>query len=284
MPKIKKTAILVLFVSLAASYLQAHDFWIEAAKSSASEEAPGPVTLQLFVGDGFQGEPFPRDPSHVERFVALGPDGELPVGRLSGRFDLLRFRRAGGRVAPDHIDPAGWLLPETPGLYVVGYQSRPSETRMTAGQFEEHLHQEGLEAKPRRHGHHGVDEKFSRSAKTLLSVGGSENMSPPPALGLTLEIVTEKNPFSLSEGEELPVRVLLRGKPLKNARITAVSQGRAEKFSARSDDEGRIAIPLSEAGMWMIKCIYLEEAEEGADWESYWASLTFHIPDTSSGR
>jgi uncharacterized GH25 family protein len=50
-----------------------------------------------------------------------------------------------------------------------------------------------------------------------------------------------------------------------------------EKVSARTDSDGRVHLRLRAEGMWMIKAVHMipAPAGSGADWMSYWASLTF---------
>jgi uncharacterized GH25 family protein len=48
----------------------------------------------------------------------------------------------------------------------------------------------------------------------------------------------------------------------------------------RSDADGRAAFTLPRAGNWLIKAVHMIRApkDAGADWESFWASLTFSLP------
>ena len=53
----------------------------------------------------------------------------------------------------------------------------------------------------------------------------------------------------------------------------------AEKISARTDDDGRVRLRLDSPGMWLIKAVHVIPAPAGmnAEWESFWASLTFEM-------
>jgi len=46
-----------------------------------------------------------------------------------------------------------------------------------------------------------------------------------------------------------------------------------EKQSVRSDAQGRAKFRVDANGVWLIKAVHILPA--GADWSSYWASLTF---------
>jgi hypothetical protein len=43
-----------------------------------------------------------------------------------------------------------------------------------------------------------------------------------------------------------------------------------------------VQLPLSEAGIWLIKAVHMIEMppdNKVAQWESFWASLTFELPE-----
>jgi hypothetical protein len=51
------------------------------------------------------------------------------------------------------------------------------------------------------------------------------------------------------------------------------------KLMAQSDRDGRAAFKIEEPGPWLVKAVHMVPAPAGsnADWESFWASLTFDI-------
>jgi hypothetical protein len=93
------------------------------------------------------------------------------------------------------------------------------------------------------------------SAKALVLCGKPSAAFQRPA-GLPLEIVPERDPYALQSGEALPIRVLLRGKPLNGCPITMarIESGRPEFRSiGRTDANGRVVVPLSSPGRWLIE-------------------------------
>ena len=79
----------------------------------------------------------------------------------------------------------------------------------------------------------------------------------------------------------MPVRLYYGGKPLKGALVMALQKDRPEPgLSARSDAQGRVRLRLDRPGVWLVKAVHMVPAgkETGADWESFWASLTFEVP------
>jgi uncharacterized GH25 family protein len=145
---------------------------------------------------------------------------------------------------------------------------------------------EGLEAISAQRAKRGqtgepVKEVYSRCAKSLVAVGGGAGAGFDRALGLPLELVPEVNPYTLKGGGELPVRLLYQGKPLAGALVMALQKDRPEpKLTARSDSKGRVKLRLDRPGVWLVKAVHMVPVarETGADWESFWASLTFEMP------
>jgi hypothetical protein len=79
------------------------------------------------------------------------------------------------------------------------------------------------------------------------------------------------------------VQVLLRGKPMADLQIEVAwlskSGQAARKPTGRTGKDGRMIIPVPAAGIWKLHTVYMERCAEPAvaDWESFWASLTFEI-------
>lgn len=265
MPALKPFGLTCLIAAFAAGAVQAHNFWIEP---SAFTPAPGQrVAVRLRVGIDLKGDPVPRDPSLMKRFVAAGPSGDSPVPGIP------------------NTEPAGFEAFALPGLYTIVYDSGRSPIELDAGKFEEYLHQEGLEkisALRARQGKSaaGAKEVFSRCAKALLAVGTASGPGWDRVFNQRLELVAERNPYTLVGGGELPVRLLYEGKPLAGALVTALQRDRPEKVTARTDAKGRATLKLDRPGFWLVKAVHMipAPADAGADWESFWASLTFSLP------
>jgi len=69
--------------------------------------------------------------------------------------------------------------------------------------------------------------------------------------------------------------------PIKDVLVIAFTQADPEqKVSARTDASGRVSLKLSRPGTWLVKAVHIIEMppdDKKADWESFWASLTFEI-------
>jgi len=258
--------VLALLVVLASSALRAHDFWIEP---STFEPAPGQrVAVRLRVGERLKGDPVPRDPRFLERFAVVGASGEVPVEGLP------------------NTEPAGFLTLSAPGRYLIVYDGSRDKVQLDGKKFEEYLSEEGLERISELRARRGQSaapgrEVFSRCAKALITVGDGKGSGYDRVLGLPLELVPEKDPTRLKGGGALPLRILYDGKPIAGVLVAAISRDRPDRVvSARSDARGRVQLPLDQEGLWLVKAVHMVPApkDTGAEWESFWASLTFGVP------
>ena len=244
----------------------AHDFWIEPTTYAP---AIGTVVgIRARVGDGFLGDPVPRSADLLEALVVEDSAGRRPL------------------VGRDGSDPAGVMRVAATGLHVVGYHGKPSRVELPADKFNKYLAEEGLErvAAARvqmKQSGAGARELFTRCAKTLVLAGDLRAGQHDRSLGCALELVAERNPYAMREGQSLPVRLTYDGQAVEGALVVAMNRQRpSEKVSARSDRDGRVRLLLPAGGVWLIKAVHMVPAPvtANADWASFWASLTFDLP------
>jgi uncharacterized GH25 family protein len=257
--------ILLAVAALAfARALHAHDFWIEP---STYHPAFGQtVSLALRVGMDFTGDPVPRVSDNIASFT-------IRQGR-KGPQDVAGIERA---------DPAGFFTADARSTAVVAYASLPSPVELEPAKFEAYLRQYGLDAiidarTRRRERQKPGKEIFSRCAKSLIA-GAHASLAATHAVGLRYEIVPMIDP---TRGDaHFRGRMLFERTPAANALVTAVfHDDPSVRVSARSDHAGVFALTLPRPGVWLIKSVRMVEAPHGsdADWESFWASLTFELP------
>lgn len=248
---------------LAAMPLFAHDFWIEP--STFRPKRGENLTAMLVVGQNFTGDAVPRSSQLIESFTVRDGAGERAIGGFENQ------------------DPAGYLRAESSGLAVIGYSSKPYPLELAAAKFEEFLKLEGLERISAARAAHGDSQKpdrerFYRYAKSLIVVGTPATLparSFDQPLGYRYELIPETNPMASTP---LRIRVLLEGKPLAGALVTAIHRDDPlARASARTDSSGHVTLPLPKPGVWLVKSVQMIAAPPGAnaDWESLWASLTF---------
>ena len=278
-----RCGLLGIFLNCAPS-LSAHDFWVQPARFQLDPASSLPILLQ--VGDDFGGgDLFPRDRFHMKRFVVWGLAGEVHVDAPVGRLSRLASRRQGKAPA------AGYLQLNRRGLYVIGYESQPTPAVLEVKLFRRYLDKEGLQDLDlhavRQNGKEAsVVELYSRCAKSLVQVGSPAGGAKDRQLGFPLELLAERNPYQLVPGTDLPVRIVYRARPLAGGMITALHQrGQQAPLRVESDSQGRAIFQPGVVGAWMIRAIHLVSADwDEADFQSYWASLTFELPTNEDRR
>jgi uncharacterized GH25 family protein len=267
----RRVAWVVAFSTLCGPSLMAHDLWIEPGTFSPSTGEV--IAVRLRVGQDFVGDPLPRDPALIKEFILDDGAGRRPVVGQAGR------------------NPAGLVRILSPCLAIVGYHSHPSAVELTAEKFDQYLREEGLDAiaalRAQRRQTGPVREMFSRCAKSLILSGPSGITEGDHALGFTLELVAERNPYVLTTEQDLPVRVLYEGRPLPGVLVIAMNQADPDlKLTARSDREGRVTFRLPRGGVWLLKAVHMIPAPAGgsAEWQSFWASLTFALKGSDASQ
>lgn len=254
---------MALSLALSVEPLLAHDLWIEP--STFSPKLGEIVGVRLRVGQDLHGDPLPFVPALVNRFIVEDAADRKPV--------------VGRRGA----DPAGVMRVAVPGLLVVGYHSNPSSVELAPDKFNAYLIEEGLDAitaSRARRNETGITarELYSRCAKSLVLSGPPSQAQGDRRLGFPLELVAERNPYTIGASEDLPVRLTYEDRPLAGALVVAMnSLNPAEKQAVRTDNDGRVRFRIRAGGMWLIKAVHMVPAPAGADaeWASFWASLTF---------
>lgn len=236
-----------------------------------------PSSFDVIVGERLiivinDGDAFPRS----EAAAPLDQLRDADLISPAAVYNITNLHTAENRVVGEaHIKAKGTLI--------LTVRSIPTYVDLPSPAFREYLKREGLtgvlsqhvEGQPAR-------ERYSKYAKALIqSESGDEFYSH--VVGFMIEIVPEKNPFSLHPGDELPVQVLVRGKPAADLQIEAA---RAEtdpadvKATGRTDASGHAMIPIDGAGKWRLHTVSMHKCSDptlGQCWESFGASLTFEI-------
>jgi uncharacterized GH25 family protein len=188
--------------------------------------------------------------------------------------------------------PRGSMLPwfsvafPQAGSHVLAYESHPSEVTLAADKFHAYLHDEGLDAIIRQREAAGTAqtpgrERFRRSAKTLLKVGGLADGASTRVTGQRFETVPLDDPLSAAAGDSLRFELRFQGQPRGGVLVKAWHQlGRQTTvLRATTDAQGRVAFVFPFAGSWMLNAVHMVAASGAAelDWDSFWSSLTFEL-------
>ena len=187
-----------------------------------------------------------------------------------------------------------WLQFKTgpAGTYVAGVSTQSRVIELSAKDFNDYLVHDGVldmlqQRKETGTADQDARERYSKHVKAIFQVGETRSEAYASEFGYPIEIIPEVNPYDLGVGDALPVVVKLRGTPLPGQLVYASHEeyhahdtdgDHQEAVTGRTDDKGAVSIPLSVAGRWYIRIIHMEEsAEEGMDYESNWATLTFAV-------
>jgi uncharacterized GH25 family protein len=120
-------------------------------------------------------------------------------------------------------------------------------------------------------------ERYARYAKIAIrnGAGAGDHLTKP--IGLKAEFVPVVDPTQLPPGRPIVVKLLVNGKPVADAAVTAVSHDTGSGPTARTDSEGRVSLMIDHDAAWLIKAVHMEKSQlPDADWESYWVTLVFH--------
>ena len=223
----------------------------------------------------------PDDVVHVD--LALGNHGnDHRDFKLAGKLSSLEG------IHLDVIGPSGRRTDLVPALVDLGYAPKEG---FWSGRFV--AAEEGLHCIA-----HSVDrlhgtKRTRKSGKAYFVVARSLDTEPEPAgrfaepLGHPLELVPETHPvLRCGPGKAVTVRLLFRGQPLADERVSFIPRGARladgfdPEFERRTDAEGRCSYVPRE-GNYMLVVAHrtaADERGEGYDTTAYSAALVLNVP------
>ncbi len=281
----KRTIALAALFSVAiVAAAQAHTMYLKF--DSFFLEPNTKAEIALYNGD------FDRSENLISRdrmldVAIVGPDGRVSPPESAWE-DRALFN------GPDSLDTA-FLTFQTgsAGTYTLGVSTAARIIDLSADEFNEYLVHDGItDAIAQREAagktNDPASERYSKHVKAIFQVGDATSDHWATDLGYPAEFVVLQNPYELAVGDTLEVRFLRDGQPISNQLVYANGEfnhehGRdgthQEVVTTRTDTNGVAAIPLVGAGRWYVRTIHLVETpeEDGLDYESNWATLTFEI-------
>jgi len=174
------------------------------------------------------------------------------------------------------------------GTYVAGISTLPRNLQMTAEKFNEYLEHEGLESTIEEREmdgsiDSGANEKYSKHVKSVLQVDGMRTDHYQVKMNYPIEFIPLSNPFDAEAGKPISFQLLYDGKPLaaQTVHYSTIIPGvdaHENENSTKTDEEGICTISPGTSGKWYVATIHMMKSEEeGIDYESNWATLTFAI-------
>jgi uncharacterized GH25 family protein len=260
-------------VLLFSSPAGAHDYWLVPETFTPKEGTNVPV--RVYVGEAFKSE----------QEIASASKKTAAVHFVTATKTVKNFAEPA-----DGTKPALAFKMDGTGTAVFRYDRDWSSITLKADKFTAYLKEEGLEEVIQARAAAGESdadgkERYRRYLKTIVHGGGKPDDTPTKPLGQTFEIVTLKNPFALKPNDELPVSVVFEEKPLAGLKLTAWHRDGATltALTATTDKDGKASFKLTKAGAWVVRGVHMrrvaeKKPEPPADWESFWASVTFAVP------
>ncbi|OWP62001.1 hypothetical protein CDA63_16355 [Hymenobacter amundsenii] len=271
-----KRALLFLLL-LATTTVLAREFWLAPVRFWVEPGAA--VHLQRLVGDNFAGTAWPGRNARLTAFRHYAP-GQPPTDLLTD-----------AAPATDTIQSTVAL--RQPGTHLVTLETGNVLATLPGAQFTAYLREEGFnyalaQREQRGQTNEPGRETYRRCAKTLVQAGHYSAADTARTwgrpVGLALELVPEQNPYGLSPGAALTVRVLVTGRPVAGQLVRLWqhgSRGPALLTKLYSNQNGRVLLHLPTPGEYLISAVRLEAASATteADWQSTWSTLTFGLAD-----
>lgn len=264
-------AVAVAAAAFALPPASAHEFWAESVP--ARPQRSDQVRVRLLVGEYFSGERAGFTLQHAQSVrLHSAPGVELDLSK---------------RLPKEDPIPELLLPPLAPGTHLLSYDSYPSVITLAPDKFNAYLHEEGLDHVIRQREAQGQSdasgrERYRRNVKHLIRVGMASDGTYGKRTGQRLEIVPGSDPFLSSRSKPLDFVLQFDGKALPGALVKAMhkTSGQVTIMRARTNDAGRVRLTLPFNGTWMVSAVHMIRATDTseADWDSYWANLTFHLP------
>jgi len=260
----------VLFIILAASLsLNAHDYWI--APQNYQPRVGQSVAIKLFVGDHFSEDK--ERTLHQQMTV----DFLLHNGTTTPK----------NLIVEDQFSktPVAQFVFDKPGTHVISMQRNWARIEMAGKKFHQYLEHEGLhhiiaQRKEAGEADKSASERYRRYLKSLIVVGGKRTATWNKQLGHKLEIIPLSDPTVAKQNETVQFRVLLDNNALANVQLAALGR-QADKVTdihTTTGKNGVASLKLPHTGEWLVRLVYLRRCAQKdveADWESFWAALTF---------
>lgn len=265
---LKRLVFLLFLMSVSAS-LRAHETWLLAEDFRPPAGASAEFTMS-------SGMAFPAPGSGIDRRriaeAALAQGGErrnlIPAGAREDVLVLSGVPEAGTACAWVRLNPRILEIPDATDVEHYLDEIGAPDAVWTAWRGDR--------------GEELWRESYSKLARTYLKASGGD--SAGSCIGevsdARFEILPLGDPTELEIGDALELQVLFDGAPLAGQAVGFIREGEEHAALRRSDEAGRVSLPITGDGRHMIYATNLRPAT-GADfnWESDFTTLTFRVED-----
>jgi uncharacterized GH25 family protein len=256
---------------LLSAPVYAHEFWISPIDFQIEPQSP--ITADFRVGQKFNGGIHSYVSNYTTRHEIHHAGQMIEVQAREG--DRPGFQHTG--------------LPD--GLAVLVHETTDSTvTYRTLNKFNAFVAHKDFAGQTEAHQARGLPEvdfveSYRRFAKSLIAVGDGVGQDRP--VGLKIEIVALRNPYTNDPDDGMRLQVLLDGQPRPDVQVEVFDRPIGSKEPAqitlyRTDATGIAQFSLSAGREYMVDnvaLVALQPASEGDPvWRSLWANLTFAVP------
>jgi Domain of unknown function (DUF4198) len=252
---------------LITSTVFAHDLFLVAHPFRM--EKPGSIQMAMNLAEAFPGEEQPWRKTKTLRFWLVGPGESHELTAEEGKNPTVNLSRK--------------------GTYMVAWNGSASYIEIPATEFNPYVESQGYRDVIAFRKHRGQEnapgkEKYTRFLKAIVQVGDQLTEQYAQTLDQQFEMVPLQNPYLLTPGSTLSVRVLFNRTPIAGIRVMATYDTYSKEHDvyahrAETDANGIAKLPISAKGVWMIRANHMLPLEEDpkADWQSFWANFTFEV-------
>lgn len=265
----KILSLLVLCVVLCV-HLLAHEFWLAPHRYRAQKSDP--IAIRFWVGEGFVGTPWGAKSKRLKTLSLFHGKGKMADLSASAKTDTVHSTT---------------ISIPSEGTALVALTSENSFITLDGEKFSAYLLEDGLtdilqQRKMMEIANNPARELYCRFAKTLIQVGNKKVSNHGKVLGTALEIVPIQNPYTLNDGDKLSVQLIFEQKPLCEAVVKIWHHNYNDTNQTTPsilapDSNGILTFPVQTKGEWMVSVVKMipHSNPQEADYQSYWASLTF---------
>jgi uncharacterized GH25 family protein len=263
MKKVSAVFLLLVFSAL----LNGHEFWLQPYHFILKTGEI--VHIKFQVGENFTGENWRGNKASVEQLKLFYKDVDDDLK------NLLSDSTQGDSLRLQFFDE---------GTVMIAYQSTNKFIQISPDTFMTYLKEDGLQNALDYRTANGLTdslgrEYYKRSVKTMFQIGAVKDSSYKRKIGLPLEVIPLTHPYALKKNQPLQVKILFKDSLLANnlVKVWHKLNGKTQMTNLYTDAQGRLQVPVRQTGEWMISLVKMEPLSDtsGADWQSYWGSLTW---------
>lgn len=251
--------VMILFLSVSPS--SAHNLWL--GLDHYDQNVGGTAKVFLYLAHSLPFADLAR-PENMKDFFYLDPSGEKMNFELK-KYDPESFFNEVG------VD----LTMRKEGTYLAVAAMDPVFVSTTP---------EGRKNKSKKELPDAIScRRVEFFAKAIFYAGQPGGSTCQSILGHSLEMIPQKDPCLLKSGDDLPVKVLFKGKPLAHEMVYATYVGFSTRdeypFKDKTDAEGIVKIHIMHPGIWWVKTPLkkMRGDKSECDVDQYATILTFEV-------